>query len=175
MKKLIVFISLMITVFSLSGCTIGKLDEMPPKAIDKEYIEESVDKGTELGDLTSNYFWDVLGVFGIERKSGAEIGKEIGEKIPSGAEIGKEIGEKVPNSSEVVNKVNENLPTGQEIKENIWDITDTLKEKTEEVFTNIDDELSDTMDKKSKSETSIQEEKIEDTEFERELGTDDFD
>lgn len=184
MKKLVIFIGLLIIVFSFSGCTIGKLDEIPPKAIDGEYIEESVSKGTELGNLTSNYFWDVLGVFDIERKSGGEIGKEIGEKIPSGGELGKEIGEKVPNSSEVADIINENTPTEQEIKEEIWSTSDYLKSVIGEVFTNLGEELSDAVDNdKAKPKTStepLEEEKteeveIQDVEYERKTGTGEFD
>lgn len=188
MKKLVIFLSLLILVFCMSGCTIGKLDEIPPRAMDPAFLDESVDKGTELGNLTANYFWDVLGVFDIERKSGGELGKEIGEKIPSGGELGKEIGEEVPNSSEVAEVIKENSPTEQEVKEEVWNTSDYLKSVIGEVFNNLGEELSNALDNdKNKVEKTVPEEAVieevkeevsessENTEVPVDRGTGDFD
>ena len=71
MKKIMVLISLLIIVFSLSGCTIGRLDEIPPRAFDEEYIKNSSEKGAEIGSLTADYINNVLEVVGFEFKSGA--------------------------------------------------------------------------------------------------------
>ena len=77
MKKLLVLISLVILVLSLSGCTIWKLNELPPKAFDEEYIKDSSQKGAELGTLTAEYVKNVLEVLGWEFKSGSEIADDI--------------------------------------------------------------------------------------------------
>ena len=174
MKKLVIFLSLLILVFCMSGCTIGKLDEIPPRAMDPAFLDESVDKGTELGNLTANYFWDVLGVFDIERKSGGELGKEIGEEVP--------------NSSEVAEVIKENSPTEQEVKEEVWNTSDYLKSVIGEVFNNLGEELSNALDNdKNKVEKTVPEEAVieevkeevsessENTEVPVDRGTGDFD
>ena len=146
MQKLAIFISLLIIVFSFSGCTTGKLNEFPPKAMDEDYIEDSVDKGSKLGDLTAKYFEDALDILEINIPSSGEINESISERIPNSSEVIEEIEDKVPNSSDVLEKVEDKipnssdvkdyledkLPSGQEVKEGIWNATDTIKDSFKE-------------------------------------------
>lgn len=132
MKKIIVLISLLIIVFSLSGCTIGRLDEIPPRAFDEEYIKNSSEKGAEIGSLTADYIKNVLEILGFEFKSGAEIGEEIGDKIPSAGEISDKVNEYIPSVGEVEKKLDEVLPTEGEILNKVEEVSESLDEKLKE-------------------------------------------
>lgn len=132
MKKIMVLISLLIIVFSLSGCIIGRLDEIPPRAFDEEYIKNSSEKGAEIGSLTADYIKNVLEVLGFEFKSGAEIGEEIGDKIPSAGEISDKVNEYIPSVGEVEKKLDEVLPTEGEILNKVEEVSESLDEKLKE-------------------------------------------
>lgn len=132
MKKIIVLISLLIVVLSLSGCTIGKLNEIPPKAFDEEYIKSSSEKGTEIGSLTADYIKNVLEVLGFEFKSGAEIGEEIGDKIPSAGEISDKVNEYIPSVGEIEQELDKVLPTEGEILNKVEEVSESLDEKLKE-------------------------------------------
>lgn len=132
MKKIIVLISLLIIVFSLSGCTIGRLDEVPPRAFDEEYIKNSSEKGAEIGSLTADYIKNVLEVLGFEFKSGAEIGEEIGDKIPSAGEISDKVNEYIPSVGEIEQELDKVLPTEGEILNKVEEVSESLDEKLKE-------------------------------------------
>ena len=132
MKKIIVLISLLIVVLSLSGCTIGRLDEIPPRAFDEEYIKNSSEKGAEIGSLTADYIKNVLEVLGFEFKSGAEIGEEIGDKIPSAGEISDKVNEYIPSVGEIEQELDKVLPTEGEILNKVEEVSESLDEKLKE-------------------------------------------
>lgn len=132
MKKIMVLISLLIIVFSLSGCTIGRLDEIPPRAFDEEYIKNSSEKGAEIGSLTADYIKNVLEVVGFEFKSGAEIGEEIGDKIPSAGEISDKVNEYIPSVGEIEQELDKVLPTEGEILNKVEEVSESLDEKLKE-------------------------------------------
>ncbi len=132
MKKIMVLISLLIIVFSLSGCTIGRLDEIPPRAFDEEYIKNSSEKGAEIGSLTADYIKNVLEVLGFEFKSGAEIGEEIGDKIPSAGEISDKVNEYIPSVGEIEQELDKVLPTEGEILNKVEEVSESLDEKLKE-------------------------------------------
>lgn len=132
MKKIMVLISLLIIVFNLSGCTIGRLDEIPPRAFDEEYIKNSSEKGVEIGSLTADYIKNVLEVLGFEFKSGAEIGEEIGDKIPSAGEISDKVNEYVPSVGEIEQELDKVLPTEGEILNKVEEVSESLDEKLKE-------------------------------------------
>lgn len=132
MKKIMVLISLLIIVFSLSGCTIGRLDEIPPRAFDEEYIKNSSEKGAEIGSLTADYIKNVLEVVGFEFKSGAEIGEEIGDKIPSAGEISDKVNEYIPSVDEIEQELDKVLPTEGEILNKVEEVSESLDEKLKE-------------------------------------------
>ena len=132
MKKILVLISLLIIVFSLSGCTIGRLDEVPPRAFDEEYIKNSSEKGAEIGSLTADYIKNVLEVLGFEFKSGAEIGEEIGDKIPSAGEISDKVNEYIPSVGEIEQELDKVLPTEGEILNKVEEVSESLDEKLKE-------------------------------------------
>lgn len=132
MKKIIVLISLLIVVLSLSGCTIGRLDEVPPKAFDEEYIKSSSEKGAEIGSLTADYIKNVLEVLGFEFNSGAEIGEEIGDKIPSAGEISDKVNEYIPSVGEIEEELDKVLPTEGEILNKVEEVSESLDEKLKE-------------------------------------------
>lgn len=118
MKKLVIFIGLLIIVFSLSGCTFGRLNEFPPRAFDEEYIKESTEKGEKLGELTAQYFWDVLEVLEIE--------------IPTASDLGESINEQLPTEEEIINELEKVLPTEQEIIKFTDKMSEELKDDIQE-------------------------------------------
>lgn len=118
MRKLVIFIGLLIIVFSFSGCTFGRLNEFPPRAFDEEYIKESTEKGEKLGELTAQYFWDVLEVLEIE--------------IPTASDLGESINEQLPTEEEIITEIEKILPTEQEIIEGSEKISEELKDAFEE-------------------------------------------
>ena len=132
MKKIMVLISLLIIVFSLSGCTIGRLDEIPPRAFDEAYIKNSSEKGAEIGSLNADYIKNVLEVVGFEFKSGAEIGEEIGDKIPSAGEISDKVNEYIPSVGEIEQELDKVLPTEGEILNKVEEVSESLDEKLKE-------------------------------------------
>ena len=152
MKKIIVLISLLIIVFSMSGCTKGRLDEFPPRAFDEEYIKSSSEKGAEIGTLTADYIKNVLSVLGFEFKSGAEIGEEIGNKIPSVGDIEKELDKVLPTEGEIldaVEKATDKIPSVGEIEEKLDEVLPTEAEilnKVEEVSEDLDGKLKQSVE-----------------------------
>ena len=127
MKKLVIFIGLLIIVFSLSGCTFGRLNEFPPRAFDEKYIKESTEKGEKLGELTAQYFRDVLEILEIE--------------IPNASDLGESINEQLPTEEEIINELEKVLPTEQEIIESSEKISEELKNAFEESVTEFSESI----------------------------------
>ena len=130
-----VLISLLIIVFSLSGCTIGRLDEIPPRAFDEEYIKNSSEKGAEIGSLTADYIKDVLEVLGWEFKSGSEIAEDIHEILPTEGEIHQavdNISEKIPSVGDIEKELDKVLPSQGEITEKVEEVSEGVDKRLKE-------------------------------------------